>query len=352
MAQTRDSQQPAGYRVDDEKIEALIDQLIKEVAPYPHLELLREVFVTGVKLAQDDCSRGDLRVLRAAIKEMRYAFKVFSRYRGTPKLSLFGSARTLPLDPAYPTALEFSRKMAEAGFMVITGAGPGIMEAGHAGAGRAKSFGLNILLPFEPSANETILGDEKLINFFYFFPRKLFFVKESDAVVLMPGGFGTLDEGFEVLTLVQTGKGKPMPIVMLDAPGGSYWKDWLEFARKQLFGGGYISPEDEALFFITDDIDSASREIHDFYRRYHSSRYVDHKRKLVLRLKQSLPEGAVEQLNQDFEDILREGAIESSAALPEEAGEEELAGLPRLVLSFDRYHFGRLRQLIDAVNQF
>ena len=352
MAHARDSQPQVRYKVDDEKIEALIDQLIKEVAPYPYPELLREVFVTGFKLAQDDCSRGDLKVLRAAMKEMRYAFKVFSRYRETPKLSLFGSARTPSSDPAFRTALEFSRQISEAGYMVITGAGPGIMEAGQAGAGRAKSFGLNILLPFEPSANQTILGDQKLINFFYFFPRKLFFVKESDAVVLMPGGFGTLDEGFEVLTLVQTGKGRPMPIVMLDAPGGSYWRDWLEFARKQLFQGGYVSPEDEALFFITDDVDSALQEIHNFYRRYHSSRYVDHKRKLVLRLKQPLPAGAVERLNQDFQDILREGVIESSGALPEEAGEEEIASLPRLLLSFDRYHFGRLRKLIDAVNQF
>ena len=352
MADTRDSQQPVGYRVDDEKIEALIDELMEQLRPYPHSELLREVFVTGVKLAHDNCSRGDLRVLRAVAKEMRYAFKVFSRYRGTPKLSLFGSTRARQLDPEYETALEFGHRMSEAGFMVITGAGGGIMEAGHAGAGKAKSFGLNILLPFEPSANETILGDPKLINFFYFFPRKLFFVKESDAVVLMPGGFGTLDEGFEVLTLVQTGKSGPMPIVLLDSPGGSYWRDWLEFAQKQLFRGGYVSPEDEALFLITDDVDSAAQEIHNFYCRYHSSRYVDHKRKLVLRLKQALPASAVERLNQDFQDILREGAIESSEALPEEAGEEEIAGLPRLILSFDRYHFGRLRQLIDAVNRF
>ena len=352
MPDTRDSQQPVRYKVDDEKIEDLIDQLMEQLEPYPHSKLLREIFVTGVKLAQDDCSRGDLRVLRAAAKEMRYAFKVFSRYRGTPKLTLFGSARTAPSDPAYQTALEFSRKISETGFMVITGAGPGIMEAGQAGAGRAKSFGLNILLPFEPDANETILGDSKLINFFYFFPRKPFFVKESDGVVLMPGGFGTLDEGFEVLTLVQTGKSRPTPIVLLDAPGGSYWRNWFEFSRTQLFQGGYVSPEDEALFLITDDVDSVVREIHDFYRRYHSSRYVDHKKKLVLRLKQSLPAGAVERLNQDFQDILREGAIESSEALPEEAGEEEIAGLPRLVLSFDRYHFGRLRQLIDAVNRF
>ena len=340
------------YDVGDEGLSRRIDEILEELKPYPHLDLIREVLVTGAKLAQEDCSRGDLKILRSSIKELRYAFKVFADYRDVPKVTVFGSSRSQPADPVFRAAVEFGRKIAEDGYMVITGAGEGIMGAGHLGAGRENSFGLNISLPFEQSVNETIAGDRKLINFHYFFTRKLFFVKESKAVVLMPGGLGTQDEGFETLTLVQTGRSEPTPIVMLDGPGGTYWKDWHQFFQNQLLASGYISPEDESLFFITDDVEEARREILNFYRCYHSSRYVDHAQKLVLRLKHSLSEASIKSLNEEFQDIVREGSIEACDPYQEERDEPDLLELPRLSLSFNRRNFGRLRQFIDRINEF
>ncbi len=340
------------YDVGDEALSGRIDQVLEELKPYPHLDLIREVLVTGAKLAQEDCGRGDLKILKSSIKELRYAFKVFADYRDVPKVTIFGSSRSQPDDPVFQAAVEFGRKIAEDGYMVITGAGEGIMGAGHLGAGREKSFGLNISLPFEQSANETISGDRKLINFRYFFTRKLFFVKESKAVVLMPGGLGTQDEGFETLTLVQTGRSGPTPIVMLDGPGGTYWKDWQQLFQSQFVATGYVSPEDKALFFITDSVEEARQEIQNFYHCYHSSRYVDHGQTLVLRLNQSLSEASIENLNEEFQDIVREGSIEACGPFQEERDEPDLLELPRLCLSFNRRNFGRLRQLIDRINRF
>ena len=230
------------YDVVDPALSRRIDELLEELQPYPHLDFIREVLVTAVKLAGEDCGRGDLKILRSATKELRYAFKLFSDYRHAKKVTIFGSSRTVPDNPEYQTAVALSRKMAKRGYMVITGAGGGIMEAGNRGAGREHSFGLNIQLPFEQEANPVISGDSKLINFRYFFTRKLFFVKESNAVVLMPGGVGTQDEGFETLTLVQTGRSDPIPIVMLDAPGGTYWKSWYRFFREDAGEGLCFAP--------------------------------------------------------------------------------------------------------------
>lgn len=341
---------PFAHSIEEPEVAQAIEEILKALEPYPELALLREYFVTGVKLAYEECSRGDLKILRTAVKELRYGFKVFAPYRDVRKVSIFGSSRRHPGHPEYETAVEVARRLAGAGFMVVTGAGPGIMEAGHKGAGREHSFGLNILLPFEQVANPYILGDPKLINFLYFFTRKLFFVKESSGIILMPGGYGTLDEGFEVLTLIQTGKNEPTPVVMLDAPGGSYWKDWYEFVSRQLFQRGYISPEDEALFLITDSVDRAVEEIAKFYRRFHSSRYVNRKQRLVLRLKEPLDEERLRELNREFQGILAAGSIEVCPPFPEEADEPELLDLPRLVLEFNRHNFGRLRQLIDGIN--
>jgi uncharacterized protein (TIGR00730 family) len=338
------------YDVDDEALSERIDEMLEELKPYPHLDLIREVLVTGAKLAQEGCDRGDLKILRSSIKELRYAFKVFADYRDVPKVTIFGSSRSQPDDPVFQTAVEFGRKIAEDGYKVITGAGEGIMGAGHVGAGRENSFGLNISLPFEQSANQTIAGDRKLINFRYFFTRKLFFVKESKAIVLMPGGLGTQDEGFETLTLVQTGRSEPTPIVMLDGPGGTYWKDWHQFFQKELLASGYVSPEDEALFLITDDLEEARQEILNFYHGYHSSRYVDRGRKLVVRLKHALSEESIKSLNEEFQDIVLEGSIEACDPYEEEGDEPDLLELPRLSLSFNRRNFGRLRQLIDRIN--
>ncbi|MBI4447016.1 MAG: TIGR00730 family Rossman fold protein [Acidobacteria bacterium] len=344
--------QPYSYTVEDEKLARQILELLEELKPYPNLELLRELFVTGVKLAQDNCARGDLKIIRTAIKEMRYAFRVFLHYRGIPKVSIFGSARCVPGDPEFETAVEFGKRMAEAGYMVITGAGGGVMAAGHLGAGRERSFGLNITLPFEQLANETITKDKKLINFRYFFTRKLFFVKESDAIVLMPGGFGTLDEGFEALTLIQTGKNDPTPVVMLDRPGGTYWRQWYQFIQGAMMERGFISPEDKSLFYITDSVEDACAEIRRFYRRYHSSRYVNNRQKLLLRLKEPAPEALVAKLNETFHDILVKGTIESVSPFPEESDEPDSWELPRLALAFDQRHFGRLRELINMINSY
>jgi len=312
-------------------------------------ELVAQLKETADKLIRDGANRGDVKLLSTALKELRYAFKVFAPFRRRRKVTVFGSAR-LPLDhPACQQAVEFGRRLAQYGWMVITGAAQGIMEAGHVGAGRENSIGVNILLPFEQEANAIIAGDAKLMHLKYFFTRKLLFIKESDAIALFPGGFGTQDEGFEALTLVQTGKSHLFPILMVDEPGGDYWQDWLKYVKRELLGRQLISPEDLALFKVTDSVDDAVAEVLNFYRNYHSMRYV--KRDLVLRLQRPLSEPALEQIRSEFADIVRSGTFEQSAALPEETGDGHLAHLPRLRFRFDRKNLGRLRMLIDAINR-
>jgi uncharacterized protein (TIGR00730 family) len=313
-----------------------------------HADLYAEIRATIDRLEKDTTARGDLKILSRTLKELRYAFKIFRPYRRRRKVTIFGSARTKPDHPDYQSAVELGRKMAEHGWMVITGAGGGIMEAGHVGAGKEASMGLNIMLPFEQGANEVIAGDPKLVTMKYFFTRKLMFVKECSAIVCSPGGFGTLDEALETLTLMQTGKQTMLPLIFLDHPNGSYWSDLGHFIEKQLLGGGMISPEDVSLFHITNDVDDATEEILSFYRRYHSMRYV--RDRLVFRLKERLSEALMERLQTEFSDILVEGQFEQSRALPEEAGEPDLAGLPRLVFHFDRRSLGRLRLLINTIN--
>jgi uncharacterized protein (TIGR00730 family) len=312
-------------------------------------QLVLQLKETADKLIQDQATRGDVKLLTTALKELRYSFKVFAAFRNRRKVSVFGSAR-LPLEhPACQQAVEFSRRLAQAGFMVITGAASGIMEAGHVGAGRANSIGINILLPFEQSANAVIQGDNKLMHLKYFFTRKLLFVKESDAVALFPGGFGTQDEGFEVLTLVQTGKSHLFPIVMVDEPGGDYWRLWQRYVEGVFGARQLISPEDLALFKITDSVDEAVAEVLNFYRVFHSMRYV--RKDLVLRLKRPISAATLERIRTEFADIVRSGTFELTTALPEEANDLHVADLPRLRFRFDRRSMGRLRMLIDVVNQ-
>jgi uncharacterized protein (TIGR00730 family) len=312
-------------------------------------QLVQQIKETADKLVRDMANRGDVKLLSTALKELRYAFKVFAPYRGRRKVTVFGSAR-LPQDhPACQMAVEFGRRMAEAGYMVITGAASGIMEAGHIGAGRENSIGVNILLPFEQEANAIIAGDVKLMHLKYFFTRKLLFVKESDAIALFPGGFGTLDEGFEVLTLVQTGKSHIFPIVMVDEPGGDYWKRWLHFVEGVLLAQRLISPMDMNLFKVTDSVGEAVAEIQNFYRVYHSMRYV--KGDLVLRLQRPLSSALLERIRKEFANILKAGTFEQTSALPAEVGDPHLAALPRLRFRFDRHSLGRLRLLIDTINR-
>jgi uncharacterized protein (TIGR00730 family) len=311
-------------------------------------EFAIQIKETADKLVRDKVGRGDIKMLATALRELRYSLKVFAAYRGRRKVTVFGSARTLPEHPAYKAAEEFGRRIVEEGWMVITGAGNGIMEAGHVGAGRDNSFGINILLPFEQSANPVVHGDPKLMTLRYFFTRKLMFIKEADAVVLFPGGFGTHDEAFEALTLVQTGKSHIFPVVLVDEPGGTYWKAWLRFVDEELLGRGYISPADRSLLHVTDSVEDAVEEVTRFYRVYHSMRYV--RGLLVIRLRSRLSDDVLEEINRRFADILAGGSFEQQGALPEEANEPSLAELPRLTFRFRRQAIGRLRQLIDFLN--
>jgi uncharacterized protein (TIGR00730 family) len=303
-------------------------------------------FVATV-LRSRDLERGDLKVLHRAVRELRYALSVFARYREVRKVTVFGSARAHATHPAYGIARAFAQRMVQAGFMVITGGGDGFMHAAQEGAGREHSFGLNILLPFEQTANAVIANDPKLVYFKYFFTRKLIFVKETDAFALFPGGFGTHDEAFEALTLLQTGKSSLVPVVFLDAPGSTYWHDWLDFLQRHMLQSGFISPSDLHLFKVTSDIDEAVQEVTTFYRNYHSSRYVNGQ--LLIRLHRLPAADMLARLNQDFSDILSKGEI--VAVEPPGDDGDEAPHLPRVLLWFNRARFGRLRQMIDVLNQ-
>ena len=290
----------------------------------------------------------DLKLINRSVKEMRYAAKVFAPYRHFRKVAVFGSARILPGAPEFKLAEDFAREMVAQNYMVITGGGDGIMGAAQRGAGREHSFGLNIRLPFEQRANEIIEGDPKLINFNYFFTRKLNFVKETHAFALFPGGFGTLDETFEVLTLMQTGKARVIPVVLLDRPDGNYWETWMKFLTEHLFKLGFVSPEDFYFFKIVHSIKEATAEISQFYTVYHSARWVGEE--LVIRICHRLSNKAIVDLNEKFVDIVRTGEIVQGGALSQEKNEPEIWDLPRLILTPYRRSFGRFRQLIDAIN--
>jgi uncharacterized protein (TIGR00730 family) len=312
-------------------------------------ELIDQIKESADKLAGDRTSRGDLKLLSRTLRELRYAFKVFSPFRSRRKVTVFGSARTPAEHPTFEQAVAFGRAMAAHKWLVVTGAASGIMEAGHLGAGREHSMGLNIMLPFEQYANPVIAGDAKLVHMKYFFTRKLMFVKECDAVCLLPGGFGTLDEGLEVLTLLQTGKRDMVPVVVPDAPGGSFWQEFQHFVEHKLLGDRMISPDDLSLYKLTDNVDEAVNEILQFFRVYHSMRYV--KNKLVLRLKERPTDEFLAAVNGKFADILSGGDFALGGALPEERDEVDLATFPRLIFRFNRRSLGRLRQLIDAINR-
>jgi uncharacterized protein (TIGR00730 family) len=312
-------------------------------------DLIGQIKESADKLATDKTTQGDLKILSRTLRELRYAFKVFTPYRSRRKVTVFGSARTRPHEPAYQQAVAFGRAMADAGWLVVTGAASGIMEAGHVGAGRENSMGLNIMLPFEQQSNAIIAGDPKLVHMKYFFTRKLMFVKECDAVCLLPGGFGTLDEGLEVLTLLQTGKREMVPVVLLDAPGGNFWQEFQNFVVKQLLERAMISPEDLSLYKLTDRVEVAVAEILQFFRVYHSMRYV--KNRLVFRLTQQPSPELIDAINQEFSDILAEGRFEVTGAMREEHDEPAVIALPRLVFRFNRRNLGRLRQLIDCLNR-
>jgi uncharacterized protein (TIGR00730 family) len=312
-------------------------------------ELIERLRVAAEHLPTERTAQHDLKLLSRAIRELRRAFSVFAPYRAQRKVTIFGSART-PRDAApYQQAVELGRAMVQHGWFVVTGASTGIMEAGHRGAGRDHSMGLNIMLPFEQDANEIIRGDHKLVTMKYFFTRKLMFVKECDAVVCLPGGFGTLDEAFEVLTLLQTGKRELIPVVLLDAPGGKYWRDWLDFVRANLLANGMISADDLSLLLITESVDETVQEITRFYRVFHSMQFIPDR--LMLRLKSRPNDRQLAAMSRRFADVLSDGTFSLLETPAGEPDEPELASLVRLVFHFNRRNHGRLRQLIDWVNR-
>jgi len=332
----------------DPGLKRQIRALIQSVGGGHNESEVADIIGNALKLLTDVRDTGDVRVIQTAIRELRYAFRLFAPYAGRRKVSIFGSARTKPDRIEYQQAADFGKKIVKAGFMVITGAGGGIMQAGHEGAGPENSFGVNIRLPWEQGANPVIAEDRKLITFKYFFTRKLIFIRHSDAIVLFPGGFGTFDEGFEALTLMQTGKSQLMPLVLVDKPGGTYWKTWDIHIREELLRNKLISPDDLGLYQITDSTDEAVKIIARFYRNFHSTRFV--KDLLVVRLKNAPGESALAAMNEDFADIVVEGKIQSVKPTPEEVEHNEHLELKRIAFNFNRRDYGRLRQLIDVVN--
>jgi hypothetical protein len=337
------------YEVGDPAMDNLIAELAKKSGSLETETLLREILTTSVKLGKESGDRGDLKLVNNTLKELRYSFKVFSPYRAIKKVIIFGSARSKNNSAEYKMAEEFSRKLTEKKYMIVTGGGPGVMEAGNKGAGSGKDFALNIRLPFEQKPNPYIDEKEKLINFKYFFTRKLIFVKETDATALFPGGFGTLDEGFEMITLMQTGKSRPRPIVLMEPKGSTYWRRWMDFVKSQLVKNKFIKKEDLSLFQIARTCDQAIRYIEDFYRVYHSIRYVFGL--AVLRLNREISEKTLKLINQEFQDILTSGQIKVSPPTPKEIQEKEFLNLPRLVMNFNLRDYGRLCEMIHLINK-
>jgi uncharacterized protein (TIGR00730 family) len=338
-------------RSDDvsSRVHSQVQALLDDLGVSANRDQLQEMLFTVVRLAQGHPDRLDLKIANAALREMREGFEVFAPYRGVRKVTMFGSARTLPTDPLYAQARDLASRLASLGWSTVTGAGPGIMAAGLEGAGPEHSFGINIRLPFEQVPNQFISSDPKLVSMKYFFTRKLLLVKESDGYAVLPGGFGTLDEAFELLTLLQTGKAEPAPVVLLEVPGGSYWRAWERFVSEEVAARDLIDGDDMGLYLITDDVSEAAAEILGFFRNYHSLRWVGDR--LVLRLQAAPTPDEAAALSEEFRGILLRGGIEVLAGpLPAEARENDHVELARVALTFDRHSYAQLRRLIDALN--
>ena len=335
--------------VNDEKVVAGIRNLITECGgDFTTFdgELVAQLIQTSLRLLMEGHDTGQLKLISRALKEMRYAYRIFNQYGGVRRVSIFGSARTPEDHPDYKIAKEFSQQMAAYGWMCMTGAANGIMKAGLEGAKKESGFGLSIKLPFESGANSFIEGDPKLISFKYFFTRKLMFMSHSDAVAAFPGGFGTMDELFEVLTLMQTGKASILPIVLMEG-GKGYWQHWEDHLNKQILAKGWMSPEDKHFYHIAKNVEDAVEHIQDFYRTYHSSRYV--KENLVMRLHHPLAPQQIDKLNDGYGILIKSGKIESCNPFPEENDHLEL---PRITFCHNRMHYGTVRALINQINSF
>lgn len=331
-------------RTGDAELDACIAQLAELATPGEDRDLVTEMLVSVTRMARASHDRGDLKIVNTALRELRNSFATFENTRDVRKASVFGSARTRPDEAAYAAAREIGEALAAMGWMVITGGGPGIMTAAVEGAGRDNSFAVTIRLPFEPSTGASIVSERHLVRFRYFFTRKLTFMKESSAYVCMPGGFGTMDETFELLTLLQTGKESPAPVILFDPPGERYWAEWEEFIRTQLQGAGLVSPDDLDLVTITSSVDEACRSIADFYRTYHSQRYVNGS--LVIRMNHEISDDHLATLNSEFADIVESGRIRRTGPTPAEVTDRDVVHLPRLKLDFNNRHFARLLAFI------
>jgi uncharacterized protein (TIGR00730 family) len=333
----------------DRELDTRLESLLDEVGVTANRDQLRELLVSTIRMAQGQADRLDLKIANAALREMREGFEVFAPYRDVRKITMFGSARTHPTDPLYSQARDLASRLVALGWSTVTGAGPGIMAAGLEGAGPEHSFGINIRLPFEQQPNQFISSDPKLVSMKYFFTRKLLLVKESDGYAVLPGGYGTLDEAFELLTLLQTGKAEPAPVVLLEVPGGSYWRAWERFVTDEVAARGFIGPEDTSFYLITDDVLEAAAEVLGFYRNYQSLRWVGDR--MVIRLLARPTESEVTALCEEFAGMCLRGGVEVlPGPLPIEVREADHLEFPRIALRFDKLSFSHLRRLINALN--
>jgi uncharacterized protein (TIGR00730 family) len=337
------------YEIGNKTVDGLIEEIARRYCSVGTEYLIREILTTAVKLGKESSDKGDLKLVNNALKELRYSFKIFAPYRDVKKVIIFGSARSKNTSAEYIMAEEFTRKLTAKGYMIVTGGGSGVMEAGNKGAEAGKEFALNIRLPYEQKPNPYIDEKDKIINFKYFFTRKLIFVKETDATALFPGGFGTHDEGFEMLTLIQTGKSKPRPIVLMEPEGSTYWSAWKRFVADHLLKNGFILKEDLNLFRIMKTVDEAVKYIEDFYKVYHSIRYVSGR--TVIRLNKEISVKALALLNKEFKDILTSGEILLSPPTKKEIENKEYVDLPRLVMNFNMRDYGRLYEMIHVINK-
>ena len=325
-----------------------LNELLDAIGATANRDQLLEILETVTRLASSGAERLDLKITNAALKEMAEAFAMFAPYRHVRKITMFGSARTLPSDPLYAHARDLARLLAAHGWSTVTGAGPGIMAAGLEGAGPDKAFGINIRLPFEQGANQFIADNPKLVSMKYFFTRKLLLIKESFAYAVLPGGFGTIDEAFELLTLIQTGKAEPAPVVFLEVPGYNYWKSLDRFLTDEVASRHLIGPDDRTLYRVVDTVPEAAAEVLGFYRNYHSLRWVGDT--LVLRLESKPTADEVSELSQRFADVTAGPIRILDGPLAAERRSVDFPDMARVALRFDRLSYARLRQLIDALN--
>ncbi len=331
-------------------VDQIISHLLEVSGDIRQPALIREMLLAVLKVGQEVDYLADLKLINRTLREMRFTTKVFGPYRDRKKVTIFGSARTEPDNEMYRKCVDFSRKLAERGYMIITGGGPGIMQAGNEGAGSENSFAVNIRLPFEQAPNPIMYRNKRLITYKYFFNRKVAFVKEANAMAVFPGGFGTLDEAMEVFTLIQTGKTSPKPLILIDDQDG-YWEQFFDFVKESLLVKGFISGEDFSIFTITKSVDEAVAVIENFYRTFHSLRFIDNR--LVIRLNKPLAPDQIAILEDEFSELIREGdRIRCCGLFPEENDEPDLADLPRISLLFDHHYYGLLLAFIHRINTF